>query len=762
MAIINTTEQWRRDEGLKLCQQVRSDIRNRRDWDAQRAEARAIYSGNVTRPDIHWEGATDIHLPVVYESIERLVPKMANAFWNVWPHVIVDRVPQEYDPEESKLQEHYINWAVEYDIEGFYGTTHSWFRNALIDGNSEVKTQWVTRWRKTCEVHRLKSHKRVQLAGGGVPQKPQLELKSAQELLDELFGQGQWFPVEADGDDSYKVTIIEERRPIENVTVRFTDNSQFIDEIEILVFRPILVEDRPQVQVVEADNLVLPHRTRNIQTAKRVTHIHWMSLEDIKHEASPARYDPWIVSEEDWRTLEVVSQGGEERAQDTDNDTLSNLRDDVEGVQPNDRPKDTVSIRLYEVYVCRDIDNDGFREEIVLQVSPDLQKVLHVTYLDTLHPHGRRPFAGIRFRTDSDRYYVPGLALELAPLNIQANITLNQINDRQTLVSNPFGFYRPMALPEDPDAITKIKPGDMIPTPDPGGIVFPSWGTSPLADMQIMDIALAFADRIGVPPQFGGSNQSTNAPRTARGTLAILSEGNLKIDVLIGLAQREGFQDLMLQLFGLYSVFMSDEKYFWATGRDRVRRPEMISRRLMRGNFEFRFRGNTVNTNPEVQRTLSLMRYQVASTNPLYLQDPVKFRELLRDFLESHSDGTSVERILPDLPGAGPDLHPPMMQDDENTAMRMHRMIQVLSTDNHLEHIASIDRLVQSPAFEYMDDVAISLLAQHYVGHQQALARAQQMQSLAEPGAVAGDGGGAGGPEQSVGLSELSGGVGGY
>lgn len=759
MAIIPTTEQWRKAEGLKIVQQVRADIRNRRDWDAQRAESRAIYAGNVTRPDIHWEGATDIHLPVVYESIERLVPKMANAFWNVWPHVIVDRVPQEYDPEESRIQEHYINWAVEYDIEGFYGTTHSWFRNALIDGNSEVKTQWVTRWRKTCEVHRLKAYKRVQLAGGGVPQKPQLEPKSAQELLDELFGRGQWIPVGPGEENEYKVTIVEERRPIEGVTVRFTDNSQFLDEIEILVFRPILVEDRPQVQVVESENIVLPHRSRGIQSAKRVTHIHWMPLEDIKHEAAPERYDPWIISEEDWRTLEALSMGSEERAQESDNDNLAQIRDSVEGVQPTGNAHDTVSIRLYEVYVRRDIDGDGFQEEIVMQVSPDLQKVLHVTYLDTLHPHGRRPFAGIRFQTESDRYYVPGLAAQLAPLNIQANITLNQVNDRQTLVSNPFFFYRPMALPEDPDAITRIKPGDGIPTPDPGGIVFPSWGTSPLADMQIMDIALAFSDRIGVPPQFGGSNQSSNAPRTARGTLAILSEGNLKIDVLISLAQREGFQELMLQLFGLYSVYMSDEKYFWATGRDRVRRPEMISRRLLRGNFEFRFRGNTVNTNPEVQRTLSQIRYQVASTNPLYLQDPVKFRELLRDFLESHSDGTSVERILPDLPGMGPEIHAPMDQNDENTAIRLHRPVQALQSDNHLEHIAKIDALVQSPAFEFMDDVSIGMLAQHYISHQQFLARAQQIQRLAEPGAPASDGGGAGGAEQGIGLSELAGGV---
>jgi hypothetical protein len=275
-----------------------------------------------------------------------------------------------------------------------------------------------------------------------------------------------------------------------------------------------------------------------------------------------------------------------------------------------------------------------------------------------------------------------------------------------------------------------------------------------LADLQIMDLNLAFADRVGTSPIMGG-NTMPNAPRTARGTLTIMSEGNIKVDVLISLAQKEGFQELFQQVFGLYQVNMPDEKHFWATGRDRKRRPEMISRRLMRGRYEFRFRGNTVNTNPEVQRTLAQIRYQVASTNPLYAQDPVKFRELLRDFLEAHSDGTSVERILPDLPGGGAYAHPPMAQADEITAMRLHRMVEVLESDNHIQHIADIDRFRSSPAFEALDEVAVSLLAQHYMQHQQAMARQQQMQRLQSMNAGGNDGGSAGGAASGIGLSEL-------
>lgn len=755
MAILETTADWRKDEGYKLCQQVRADIMNRRDWEAQRLESRALYYGDVQRPDIHWEGATDIHLPVVYENIERLIPKLNNAFWNVWPHVIVDRVPSEYDPRESRIQEHFMNWALDYDIPGFYMTTHQWFRNSLLDGVGQVKTYYVTSWRMTCEVRRVKSHKPAPQSSFADPQQDaQTEPKSAMDILDELFGRGNWFPTEDMAANEIRLTIIDQRRPIENVRVVFAGTSQFIDEIDVLVYRPIIVEDNPRVEVVEAENLVLPARARNIQNAKRVTHIHFMTLDEVRHEAHASRFDPWHIAEEDWAILEQATRTNTYEEQINENTALQDLKDSVEGTTEAIKPLDTNPIRFYEIYKKIDLDGDGMPEELVFQVSPDLNKIVHVTYLDTLHPHGRRPFSSIHFNASTDRYYTPGLAAFLAPLNIQANISINQINDRQTLINNPIGFYRPMALPQDTDSIKDLEPGTLVPTPDPGGIVFPNWGTAPLQDMAFVDVPLMFADRIGTSPMFGG-NSTPQTPRTARGTMSLLAEGNIKIDVLISMAQKEGFQELMQQLFGLYAVNMSDEKHFWATGRDRVKRPEMISRQLLRGRYEFRFRGNTVNTNPEVQRTLAQIRYQVAATNPLYMNDPVKFRELLRDFLEAHSDGTSVERILPDLPGGGAEPHPPMDQMDEIAAMRVHRIIEPLATDNHLKHMAELDRFRQSPVFEQLDQVTVMLMIQHYAGHQQMAARASQMQRLQQGEPGGNDGGGAGGAEQGIGLSEL-------
>jgi hypothetical protein len=288
--------------------------------------------------------------------------------------------------------------------------------------------------------------------------------------------------------------------------------------------------------------------------------------------------------------------------------------------------------------------------------------------------------------------------------------------------------------------LRKTELGQGIPVSNPGGIVFPDWGKAPLADMSVLDSALMFADRISTSPIMGGSTQARNAPRTARGTLALLSEGNLRVDILVSIIQREGLPEVMRQIAGLYSAYLPDEKHFYVTGRDKIRRPEIMARKMIRGQFEFTFKGNSTNTNPEIQRTLAQIRYQVAMTNPLYANDPIKMRELLRDLLMALSDPTAdVERILPNLPGMGAEPHAPMTQKDELTMMRMRQPVAVLATDNDLQHLQEIDKLKNSPAIEQWDDVAIALLAQHEIAHlQQQQRKVQQAQVAA---ANAGGGG---------------------
>jgi len=393
----------------------------------------------------------------------------------------------------------------------------------------------------------------------------------------------------------------------------------------------------------------------------------------------------------------------------------------------------------------------------VLQVSPNLKKIVHATFLDTVHPHGHRPFSTIHFLAPTDRFYTPGIAEILAPINIQVNTTMNQINDAQELQNNPFGFYEPAGFTADEETLQCIPPGTLIPTNDTSSVVFPTWGSQPLANMNVIDSVLLFADRVSVSPFSGGNTQVRNAPRTARGTLALISEGNIKTDLLVAMAQREGWTELMYQITGLYREFLTDEKHFWATGRDRKRYADLIAPKHLKGKFEFTFSGNTTNTNPEVQRTLSQLRYQVAATNPLYVNSPLRFRELLRDFLLSHSEGTNVENLLPELPQSGVESHAPMNQKDELTILRMGRPVDILQSDNDPQHIDTIDRFMADPvATASMPQIAVGFIIEHRRRHIVQMNQKMQMAAIQQNNS---GGASAGGGEQSVALGNLEGGI---
>lgn len=748
MAGIQLTDEFRLERGGELVDLIQADEESRHDWNRNRIAARNIYYGNAQRLDTHWEGASDIHLPVVQEKIESVVPRINAALAG---EIQVNRVPQDFDPEETRLQQHYINWAVQYDIPDFSGVRVVWIRNMLLDGVSVVKTVWRRKWRRTCQTFNLKIELQVgQVANGYTLNAPQL--KTIDDLLNDLFGQQRWADREQLSPTRYRLNITEDRRLIPDIEVEFA-KSEMVDEVVAYVYRPIMVEDNPKVEVVEIEDLIVPYRAAGLQPGQteRVAHQHWMTLKAMKRAAGEESEGRFHLTDDDLVQLERIAAGGKAYDETTETQPTKDHKDQIAGIREPARHKGGPrKMLMYEVYATEDIE--GEEAEVIYQISPDLRKIVSAVYLESQFPHGHRPFSTMHFLTASDRFYVPGMAIFLAAINIEVDTIINQVNDYQELINNPIFFYEPTAMTVDPKVLTGVRPGQGIPTNNPNGVVFPNWNKAPLANLGIIDSLLLFADRITVSPMTAGSPQVRNAPRTARGTLALLSEGNIKIDLIVDTAKEEGYKELLYQLFGLYAENMSDEKYFWVTGRDRKKRPEMVMRQHMRGKYEFTLTGTTTNSNPEVQRLVARDRYAVASTNPLYQNDPIAFGELLRDFLNHNDEGVNVDVIMPRQAGMGAHTHPPQSQQDELAAMRLGRPIDVLPSDDDAQHLAILQQFIRTPEYAEMNPEIAALISMHGRGHalamQQKAAVAQTAQlNAGQANNVPQDmGGGNGGP----------------
>jgi hypothetical protein len=263
-----------------------------------------------------------------------------------------------------------------------------------------------------------------------------------------------------------------------------------------------------------------------------------------------------------------------------------------------------------------------------------------------------------------------------------------------------------------------VRPGTGIPVQDTNGVFFPRFMQEPLANLGAVDMLMLFADRLTVSSLTTGHQPVRNAPRTARGTLALMAEGNVSIDNLVTRFQRTGFVELCHNILSLYQRYTPDEKWYYVTGNAEPRR---IRPEQLRGRMEFTFTGNTVNTNREVLRMLAQVRYNTIMTHPDMAVDPNARREALRDFLRHWSEGADISRLLPAMPGQGGYAHPPMTQQSENQAIASGIAVEVLPTDPHAEHLEVMERFERSAAFEAMPPEAVAVFAMHKRGHVQLM-----------------------------------------
>lgn len=769
-------EQTREDKGREFVRLIRQDVRDRRPAVEKRRFVRSTYFEDAPR-QLRYEGEADIRLRVVTEKVESTVPKIVNAFWNADPIVHVQRVQKEYDEEETDNNELFLNWLIDQGIDDFYATTEMWFRNTLIDGVSTLHAYYDYVERDTV----LSIPMKAWLVVGDldpVLQTPVQEdrRKTPAEILLDHFGPFIEGPaprgimdirsVEGGSPDpadevedwdgvAYRVDFVENHRIHRNALVEF-GNSERTDEAYLYVHRAIPVKDGVCVEVVEFEDLIVPFRTSDLQTAPRVARQHWKSLREIK---SLMDSGEWQISEDDYKRLEAMVAGSDREQEMEENESLKRQKDRVAGERGKDQgagasPEDAElkpyvgsKILIFEVYTKDNVTGE-LDSEVVYQIPFGLEKIVHAEYLEERWPHQRRPFSDLHYLRISDRWYSIGMAELLAPIHVEVNAIINLVNEAQELINRPWFGYVPSALQVDPEILETLEPGQGIPIADPNGLVFPKFPQQPLANLSALDSLLLFADRLTVSPQAAGSNQTRNAPRTARGTLALLSEAGIKTDLFITGAQRGGWREIIHQIHGLEAAFGDEEKFYYVTGEHR---PQKITQREMAGRYMYRFSGNSVNTNREVMRNISQVRYATLAQDPLYLQDLEARRNLVMDFLRHFGEGTDTAKLAPRLPNESGGRNP-LPAATGVTMMKQGQKLDAHPMERHEEYLQAIDQLRNSKEFELLEPEAVAALAYNYAQHTAMLQ--QQMQQAGGPPQ-----GGGTGNQVPVDLGDLEGGV---
>lgn len=720
---IHMTKEQKMEKGREFLFQVKQASDARQDWINSVQLYRSLYYGEGAQFDKFWPNGNRIHFPILKEKIDDIGPRVCRAFWGLTPISQMERVGQEFLPQERIDTQMFMDWALRNDIPTMYSEFEVWVDNALLDGVSLLKLPWKEETRNTCEIHRLKKFFAVgeTTPTGVLIQEDGVE-KTPDDLVDEVFGFKNVEKFEKDG-DNWKITFIEDRQRYEDKKVEIRE-TKYLDEVDVCVFRDITTVSRPDPEVVEPEDFFLPFRSKSVQRAQFLILRHWMTKEELLN------HPDFQLSDKEKEVIESGEDYFQERS-DEEYDELDKFMDEITGIIGTEdlAPFRSGKYEMFEVYISEDIDGDGQLEEVVYQVLARTGTAVYSEYLDVVFPHGFRPAIEMRYKPASDRFYSPGLGADLAPLNMQVNVSINQINEYQAFITRPFFFFEPTSLMTDPSVMNDIQPGQGIPANNPrDGVVFPQWTQTPLADMSLVTSVMQITDRIsGTTPMAGGSTQYRNAPRTARGTLALISEGNIKIDQFIERCKKTSWKQLMQQVAALYSVFGPEEKEFYVLGKPRSK--ARIHTKLLRGNFEWFFDGDAANTNREAMQALAQQRYQLFASEPLYMQDQAARKELVDTTVDAMSQGANASALKPKLQGQGA-LHPPMDQETENMALMRGIWIDIHPMDNHAEHLADIDKLRKSAEFETLPEYAVKMLANHAKAHMTAFEQAFQQNNI--------------------------------
>lgn len=762
---IPISREFAKETGRELMDLLDADIRQRQPMLAKIELIRAYYYGDVKRK-LRYPGQVNMHLPVIAEKVEGLVPKMMNALFGADPHVILQRVGNDPDPDRTLLNEAFLNWTIEVDIPETYRRIQRWVRSSFLDGPSVIMPYYCYKTRKGVVTQNMKTYWRegdTDLMGMTVPAD---RIKLPVELLAEYFGPSVNIKELKRGKEDYAdgaetqqfegieavVDFVENRQRHTDVPVYFYD-TKYVDEVELCIHKDIVVSDHVRLDNLEFEDIIVPYHAQDLQEAERVGRQYWLTVADIEDRRAN---EGWDLDDEDMAVIRGQARA-EKKEVRVDNDQLKEQLDEQIGVQDDEvspsrhfKPFTDNKVLVFEVYTQDDADGDGKLEEVIYQIPACLERIVRADYLEAIFPHQRRPFAVLHGVQCSNTYYSIPISQWLLPINEEVDVIINQVHEAQEVINNPFFFYEPLALSDAAELLNGLYPGLGVRTANAQGINIPSFPQQPLANLSAVDSLLMFADRLTMSPQSVGSSQVRNAPRTARGTMALLSEAGAKVDTFIMEAQKNGWRDLMYQIHGLYSHYGPEEKWFWVTGE---MKPRKIMKSDMDGRFEYIFSGNSVNTNREVRRSISQLRYATLANEPLYMQDMTARQALIEDFLRHNSEGVNIHGpIKPRIQGQG-GTHAPMDQGVELELMRGGRIVEVLMTDDDAAHLDVIRKYMASSAFEMLESWQIALVAQHADAH------AKQLMNKNMQGQLPGGAAGSMGNNVPQEMSDLEGGV---
>lgn len=480
--------------------------------------------------------------------------------------------------------------------------------------------------------------------------------------------------------------------------------------------------ERPVSEYISALDLVVPYRTKSLETARRLTHRLWLHYDELLD-----RNEMGLYSNFD----KVHETRGKK-----DEPNLRRTADEVDGMQVT-----KVEEEPHLILEChKKYDLGDSRKPYIFTVDDDSETLLRVTSREFESGGETKTlnyFIDYHFIPNPEGFYSFGFGHFLESLNEMANTAFNQIFDAGRLSNQPFGFYgRRAGLKKKK---IKLQPGTMTEVEDASQIYFPSMQRVDQVLFMILGLIQQYIEQFTSTSDYlsGRESKGTKTP-TAHGTLAIIEQGLVTFAVMTKRIFRSLRKELRLTM-KLNQIHLPESKQYRVMEAEANIPFPNIKKADFDGVYDLIPIGDPSYASRLTRRQDAMQLYQILMPNPLFAGSPPDkegnqatppnipaIHELTSTVIDAF-DVKNKSILLPDLPER---FITPLM---ENAMFMQGDYKAPLQGENHQEHIAAHAQFMQGEFYRDMQDDYKPLLNRHLQETQRvAMLDTAQRQQLGE------------------------------
>lgn len=364
-------------------------------------------------------------------------------------------------------------------------------------------------------------------------------------------------------------------------------------------------------------------------------------------------------------------------------------------------------IEFYDKY---DYNNDGIREDIIITIEKKSKTFLEARSLLAVSRINERPFVIGQFIRRSNRMYGKGAGEIALPFEEEANAIHNQRLDAGTMSITPFGVYRAGSGFKPEDIV--MQPNLWVPVDDVNDAKWINVQNNVMVSFQEERMLMELLEKIlSVGSYQSGQESDINRSRsTARGTLAIIQQGEVRFAIL-GKRIQVPISRVLNKVLRQYQDKIPPGLAGRVLGEDGESLfPDGIAPEDLAGAFDCYLVLDSTGGSKQADRQVREAIYQNFAQNPFLMNNPAGFWQLSADTLKATGLYDDVEQLIGPKPQQNP-LNKSVA--DENYLMMQGTPVEVSPTDNVIEHLIGHSSFRDSAEFAMMPPEYRELFDQH-------------------------------------------------